>query len=81
MACGLPIACSIYNGCYPELVIKDRNGCTFDPLDADSMKEALSYFHHVDLERLGNNSKIIESNYSPSNTAKNIVQAINTYCG
>lgn len=81
MACGLPIACSIYNGCYPELVIKDYNGCTFDPLDASSIKETLSYFHDVDLERFGNNSKKIESNYSPWNTAKNIIKAIDAYCG
>ena len=32
MACGLPILCSKYNGCWPELV-QERNGWVFDPLD------------------------------------------------
>ena len=27
--------CSIYNGCWPELVYDDVNGWTFDPLDLD----------------------------------------------
>ena len=43
MACGLPIACSIYNGCHPELVKKDENGITFDPLNKDSVIETLDY--------------------------------------
>ncbi len=33
MACGLPILCSKYNGCWPELVQEGRNGWLFDPLD------------------------------------------------
>jgi glycosyltransferase involved in cell wall biosynthesis len=32
MACGLPILCSKYNGCWPELVHDGRNGWVFDPL-------------------------------------------------
>ncbi|HOX59468.1 MAG TPA: glycosyltransferase family 4 protein [Candidatus Paceibacterota bacterium] len=39
MACGLPILCSKYNGCWPELVHEGRNGWVFDPLDtADTAK-------------------------------------------
>ena len=40
MACGLPIACSIYNGCYPELV-KPENGWLFDPLEHNKTSELL----------------------------------------
>ena len=39
MACGLPILCSKYNGCWPELVQEGRNGWVFDPLDpADTVR-------------------------------------------
>lgn len=77
MACGLPVACSIYNGCHPELVHKDKNGITFDPLDRQSIVEALDYFHHVDLQKMGNCSKEIEHDFNPGNTAKNVIHAVN----
>lgn len=77
MACGLPIACSIYNGCYPELVQNDVNGITFDPLDASSTQNALAYFHNVDLKKMGEASKIIECEYTPEKVAQNIFSAIN----
>ena len=56
MACGLPIACSIYNGCHPELIKKDINGITFDPLKQNSIIESLAYFHTQDLEKMGKKS-------------------------
>ena len=31
MSLGLPILCSIYNGCWPELVREGENGWVFDP--------------------------------------------------
>ena len=77
MACGLPVACSIYNGCHPELVRKDENGITFDPLDRQSIIEALDYFHHVDIKKMGNRSKEIEHGFNPENTAKNVIHAVN----
>lgn len=79
MACGLPIACSIYNGCHPELVKKGVNGRTFDPLNEDSILETLQYFHNEDLASFGKQSKEIELNYNPTNTAHNISKAINKY--
>ena len=33
MACGLPVLCSKFNGCWPELVREGKNGWIFDPLD------------------------------------------------
>lgn len=76
MACGLPIACSIYNGCHPELVKKDENGITFDPLNERSIIETLSYFHQQDLEKMGKKSIEIESEYNPENTSNNIINAV-----
>lgn len=75
MACGLPIACSIYNGCYPELVIEGRNGKLFDPLKEETIIETLSYFHTVNLEEMGKESIKIESHYNPDTVAMNIYNA------
>ncbi len=41
MACGKPILCSRYNGCWPELVQEDFNGWVFDPLSTESIHESL----------------------------------------
>lgn len=76
MACGLPVACSIYNGCHPELVKKDENGITFDPLNEDNILETLAYFHNQDLEKMGKMSIEIESEYNPEKTADNIINAV-----
>lgn len=77
MACGLPIACSIYNGCYPELVKKDYNGVTFDPLSIDSTKDALAYFHDKALKQMGANSITLEEQFSPEKTARNVIDMLN----
>ncbi len=76
MACGLPVACSVYNGCHPELVHKGENGITFDPLNQDSVVEALDYFHAVDLKAFGARSKEIEREFNPEHTADNIMTAV-----
>lgn len=75
MACGLPVACSIYNGCYPELVMEGRNGKLFDPLKEKTIIETLSYFHTVNLEEMGKESIKIESHYNPDTVAMNIYNA------
>ena len=79
MACGLPIACSIYNGCHPELVKKDENGITFNPLNKDSVIETLAYFHTKDLKAMGERSIEIEKEYSPECTADNVLSAVKKY--
>ena len=76
MACGLPIACSIYNGCYPELVQEGRNGALFDPLKEDTIVNALSVFHFVDLKKYGEESRVIEKQFNPQQTAQNIYSAV-----
>jgi len=75
MACGLPIACSIYNGCYPELVHDGVNGLRFDPLDSTSFIETLSYFHTIVRKQFGIKSKEIESRFSADKVAEKIFQA------
>jgi glycosyltransferase involved in cell wall biosynthesis len=76
MACGLPVATSIYNGCHPELIHEGENGCTFDTYDNKSILNALDYFHHVDLKSHGENSIIIETLYNTENCAKRVYDAI-----
>ncbi|SFF07786.1 glycosyltransferase family 4 protein [Spirosoma endophyticum] len=77
MSCGLPIACSIYNGCYPELVQEGLNGKLFDPLKETSVIDALAYFHNKDLEQMGKESKNIEKKYNASSVALNIYNMCN----
>lgn len=76
MACGLPVASSIYNGCHPELV-KPENGWLFDPLNRDAM---VKIFKQMIAERgrysaMGEASRRIVANYSPAHAAKNIFTA------
>ena len=80
MACSLPVACSVYNGCHPELVRPGENGVTFDPLSPESVADALGWFHGKDLSSLGARSVEIERAYNPEVTAANILNAINTLC-
>lgn len=76
MACGLPIACSIYNGCHPELVHRDINGTTFDPLNMKSLIDTLAYFHCKNLKKMGKASCKIEQNFSPTKVADNIIKGL-----
>lgn len=75
MACGLPIACSVYNGCYPELVHDDINGKRFDPLNRESINDALAHFHKIDLKEYGNKSKTIENNFNSHVVSQKIFDA------
>jgi glycosyltransferase involved in cell wall biosynthesis len=72
MACGLPIACSIYNGCYPELVHEGINGTLFDPLKEETIVETLKYFHHADLKFMGQESVRLEKKYNSNSAAQKI---------
>lgn len=70
MACGLPVATSVYNGCYPELVKKGVNGITFDTFNHSSIVEALGYFHTQDLKEFGRNSIKLEEPFNTDNSAQ-----------
>ena len=76
MSCGLPIICSIYNGCWPELV-KPENGWTFDPLLAESVSSVLneSYAHRDEFATMGEESQHIVVNHTPQHAAQNIMEA------
>lgn len=76
MSCGLPVATSIYNGCYSELIKSGENGCVFDPLNKDSLLKALDYFHHVDLHAHGKRSIEIERTFNTENCAKREIDGI-----
>lgn len=73
MASGLPIACSIYNGCHPELV-KPENGWTFDPLEQQNTVEVLRTIsdNRDKLPEMGDASKRIVANHTPEHAAKNL---------
>lgn len=77
MACGLPILCSIYNGCWPELVINDINGYTFDPYDAEETCRRLKVFidNPENALIMGEASRQIVADFSPVNAAKVIYEA------
>lgn len=76
MACGLPIATSVYNGCHPELVHKDVNGITFDTFNQENIIEALDYFHYQNLRKMGEASIRIEKSFNTESCAKRVFDAL-----
>lgn len=66
MAAGLPILCSKYNGCHPELVHPD-NGWVFDPLDPANFEEMLetSFRARTKFPEMGARSREIVQDFSP----------------
>jgi len=77
MACGLPILCSKYNGCWPEMVQEGRNGWVFDPLDMQGTIQTLNktVSHRDELARMGAESLAIVSKHSPRRAAQAIFSA------
>lgn len=75
MACGKPVACSIYNGGHYELVLEGVNGYKFDPLKPKTIVYTLAKFHQADLRTMGQKSIEIESNYTPDKAAARIFEA------
>lgn len=82
MACGLPVASSIYNGCHPELV-HPENGWTFDPLNAESTAAMLTDIgkRKADLKEMGKSSRMIVQHHTPARAAENIYAACISVCG
>ena len=76
MACGLPVATSIYNGCHPELIHEGENGITFDTFNQESMVKALDYFHHQDLKAMGRKSIELEKPFNTVHCARREFDAI-----
>jgi glycosyltransferase involved in cell wall biosynthesis len=81
MGCGLPILCSQYNGCWPELVTP-ANGWVFDPLVRAEVAGALrkASLAKARLPRMGEQSRVIVSDYTASHAAQAICEAIELAC-
>ncbi len=77
MACGLPVASSIYNGCHPELV-HPENGWTFDPYDVKATADILQTIvgNRMKLPSMGAYSRRL----AMSNTAKHAAKVIFSAC-
>jgi len=77
MSCGLPILCSKYNGCWPELVKSGENGWIFDPLEPGDTFRALQSCldHKKHLKNMGAKSREIVSHFNPETAAKSILAA------
>ena len=75
MACGKPVACSIYNGGHLELIEEGANGFRFDPHKPKDVVSVLAKFHSANLHDMGNASKRIIDNYTPEKAAKKIFKA------
>lgn len=77
MACGLPVMCSCYNGCYPELIREGWNGKVFDPLDPQATASCMEWFiaNAGRLQEMGRNSAKLEKEFSPARAAEAYLSA------
>lgn len=77
MASGLPVLTSIYNGCWPELAQKDRNGWTFDPMKPDDIAKAVADCVAAKdrLAAMGRESQAIIADHTPTHAATAILDA------
>jgi glycosyltransferase involved in cell wall biosynthesis len=75
MACGLPILCSKYNGCWPELVTPS-NGWVFDPHDVADIVTTLEECIQASekLPEMGRKSLKIVANYTGRTAAEAILR-------
>jgi len=76
MACGLPVMCSKFNGCWPELVT-EKNGWVFDPL---SISDTIACLEKCLADRrkfpeMGKQSFAIVSKHTPEHAATAILDA------
>lgn len=77
MACGLPVATTIYNGCHPELITKE-NGWVFDTYNEQSIIDTLQSIvdNKERLKEMGEVSKRIVSKHTAERAAQSIMDAI-----
>ena len=81
MACGLPILCSQYNGCWPELVTP-ANGWVFDPLAPSEVAKVLREvcLAKTRLAQMGEISKKIVSTHTAVHAARAICESAKLAC-
>lgn len=77
MACGLPVATTLYNGCHPELV-HPENGWVFDSLNKKSILDVLHKIVTAKdlLPTMGENSRQLVAHETPERAAQSILDAI-----
>jgi glycosyltransferase involved in cell wall biosynthesis len=77
MACGKPVLCSQYNGCWPELVHPGVNGWIFDPLKPSELAELFQKMNVAGdtLREMGRRSAAIVQEYSPRHAAEAVFNA------
>ncbi len=77
LACGLPVLCSKYNGCWPELVQEGRNGWVFDPLDPVDTVRCLEECvrSEMKLTSMGSESTRLIRDYTPRKAAESVLKA------
>ena len=78
MSCGMPVACSKYNGGAVDLIKNGENGLVFDPLDPDSMETALSFFHDKNLREMGEKSIEFEKPFNTENCARRVFNVLSS---
>lgn len=78
MSCGMPVACSKYNGGAVDLIKNGENGLVFDPLDPDSMETALSFFHDKNLRKMGEKSIEFEKPFNTENCARRVFNVLSS---
>lgn len=79
MACELPILCSKYNGCWPELVHNDENGWVFNPLVSHDVVDCFNkcLLAKEKLSEMGKESLQIVGNHTAKHAAEAILEACN----
>lgn len=77
MASGLPVLVSDRCGCAPDLVQGGANGYTFDPLDVERLADLMVKItaDQAKLDRMGQESQKIISNWTPETFAENLLKA------
>ena len=76
MSCGLPVATSIYNGCYVDLIKEGVNGFVFDTFKQETIIDVLDKFHYVDLKEFGRKSIELEKEFDTDHCAQRTYNAI-----
>jgi glycosyltransferase involved in cell wall biosynthesis len=77
MACSLPIACSKYNGCWPEMIRNGENGVVFDPCKPEDVVNTLKFFTDRQgvLASMGKLSQSIVKQFTPQRAAEAVLKA------
>jgi glycosyltransferase involved in cell wall biosynthesis len=77
MASGLPVLVSRFCGCAPDLVLPGFNGLQFDPLDVESIAQAMvEMAGSSDCDTMGRNSRAVVARWSLTRFAEGLNGAV-----